>query len=603
MPPLAWPQISSTWLPNSRDICRVSRLCPVLVMCQLFDNFVALLTATNGRQYRTLQLVSSTHPSSTTRPMTDKTTDKTPTISTWWLVLLLAAALGAQGQRIFAARSAKGDTPFHSANDRSRWCGVAALGNYGRFEIDDIITRKGWNSIDKVRHRGRDGKQHYYSSKPPLLVAMHACVYGAVRLLTGLNILAYPFTAARCVLFLVNWLPLAIFWWMWGRYWQRQKIHWWTFTLIMLLMTWGTFVSTFANTLNNHLPGAIAAGVSLWSLLRIIEERHEGRSPLSLFILASFSAAMCAVCELPALAWAAATIALLIQIDVRKTILGVSVGMVPLAIAFAIVNYWAHGDLRPPYAHRSVGELVATIDLPAVDQASDVLARYEASRPLILAAIVATTPTVSLQAEIKTTRTPGVYEVWDAENQYRFALVQSGQQLSIHQWDDWYDYPDSYWYPDRKKGVDLGEPSRIAYLFHTTFGHHGLFSLTPMWLFVPVGVIAIWGAASGSWWQRTWDMRVQVMLAIVATSFVCFAFYMMRPLEDRNYGGVNCGFRWMHWFTPLWCWLVGWGLTRLSPRVNVWNVVAVMALAVSIYSACVPWNNPWTSPWLMTLLH
>ena len=527
--------------------------------------------------------------------MTDRTQ---PQIPTWWLVLLLAAALGAQAQRILTARSTKGDTPFHSANDRSRWCGVAAIGNYGRFEIDDIIARKGWNSIDKVRHGGRDGKQHYYSSKPPLLLTMHASVYAIVRLVTGLNILNYPFSAVRVVLFLVNWLPLAGFWWMWARYWQRQSIGWWAFTMVVLLMTWGTFVSTFANTLNNHLPGAIAAGVSLWSLLRII---YDGRAAVGQFVLASFAAAMCAVCELPALAWTAATLALLVQVDFKKTLIGVAVGMLPLAVAFALVNVWAHGDLRPPYAHRAVGKLVTKLDLPAeaISSSGSPLEQLRAAQPAIVTAIRASAPTLSENSEIKTTRTPGVHEVWDATNQFRFALVSDGQQLSIHQWDDWYDYEDSYWYPDRKKGVDLGEPSRAMYLFHTTFGHHGLFSLTPMWLFIPVGVIVLWQAVSGSWWQRMWDLRTQVMLAIVATSLVCFVFYIMRPLEDRNYGGVNCGFRWMHWFTPLWCWLVGHGLMKFPQRIGFWHVLAMLALGVSIYSACVPWNNPWTSPWLM----
>ncbi len=155
--------------------------------------------------------------------------------------------------------------------------------------------------------------------------------------------LSYPFSAVRIVLFLVNWLPLAAFWWIWARYWQRQSIGWWAFTMVVLLMTWGTFVSTFANTLNNHLPGAIAAGVSLWSLLRII---YDGRATQGQFVLASFAAAMCAVCELPALAWTAATTALLMQVDFKKTVIGVAVGMLPLAVAFALVNLWAHGDLR-----------------------------------------------------------------------------------------------------------------------------------------------------------------------------------------------------------------------------------------------------------------
>ncbi len=60
------------------------------------------------------------------------------------------------------------------------------------------------------------------------------------------------------------------------------------------------------------------------------------------------------------------------------------------------------------------------------------------------------------------------------------------------------------------------------YLFHTTFGHHGLFSLTPMWLLIPFGVWAVWNSRSLPWMERLFDLRVQVMLAIVATSLVCF---------------------------------------------------------------------------------
>ncbi len=124
----------------------------------------------------------------------------------------------------------------------------------------------------------------------------------------------------------------------------------------------------------------------------------------------------------------------------------------------------------PPYAHRAVGELVAKIELPpdAISSSTEPLEQLTAAKPAILATIRTSAPSLSEQAQIKTTRTPGVHEVWDAVNQYRYALVLTGQQLSIHQWDDWYDYEDSYWYPDRKKGVDLGEPSRAMYLFHTT---------------------------------------------------------------------------------------------------------------------------------------
>src|SRR5437764_8934693 len=69
----------------------------------------------------------------------------------------------------------KSPTPFLSANDRSRWATIRALGDEGTYVIDQIVFDKqgrparGWQTIDMVRHRGADGREHEYSSKPPLL--------------------------------------------------------------------------------------------------------------------------------------------------------------------------------------------------------------------------------------------------------------------------------------------------------------------------------------------------------------------------------------------------------------------------------------------------
>lgn len=520
-------------------------------------------------------------------------------VPTWLLALLVITAVAAQAGRILTVRSSTGETPFHSANDRSRWCSVAALGGYGQFEIDPFLEirdpktkRRTWYTIDLVRHRGRDGRQHYYSSKPPLLSAMHAAVYAAVRATTGLSLITHTFATARIILLIVNLLPLAAFWWLWGRYWQ-SRLSRWSFIVIMIFMLWGTFISTFANTLNNHLPGALSAGFALWCVLQVVELR---RDEWRWFILAGASAAMAAVCELPALSWAAAISVLLLQANTKKAAIGLSIGMLPMAIAFAGVNYLAHGDLRPPYAHRAVGDLITTVP-HSVTNNVDPIQSLQGHQSAIVDAVRKHGYQVSNSATVQATRTPGVAELWDDATQYRFALVTQGDQLNIHHWDDWYDYPNSYWYPDRKKGVDRGEPSRANYLFHTTLGHHGIFSLTPMWLLLPLGMWSIWRLMPERSEQRLQDLRCQLMLAIGATSCVCFAFYILRPLEDRNYGGVSSGFRWMFWFTPLWCWLVAYALERISAR--GWRLLVIAALAASIYSASVPWSNPWTAPWLM----
>jgi hypothetical protein len=93
------------------------------------------------------------------------------------------------------------------------------------------------------------------------------------------------------------------------------------------------------------------------------------------------------------------------------------------------------------------------------------------------------------------------------------------------------------------------------------------------------------------------DRLLLIAAAIVATSLVAIGFYLARPLEDRNYGGVASGFRWSFWLAPLWLFLAMYGLRSLtSGWARRWVELAV---AISIFSASFAWSNPWVSPWLM----
>ena len=53
---------------------------------------------------------------------------------------------------------------------------------------------------------------------------------------------------------------------------------------------------------------------------------------------------------------------------------------------------------------------------------------------------------------------------------------------------------DSYW--RNPEGIDRGEPSVAHYALHAPVGHHGIFSLTPVWL------LSVWGLAL-LWQKRT----------------------------------------------------------------------------------------------------
>jgi hypothetical protein len=203
----------------------------------------------------------------------------------------------------------------------------------------------------------------------------------------------------------------------------------------------------------------------------------------------------------------------------------------------------------------------------------------------------------SANSVIRPARRSGVYELWDETNHQRLGLrLDQPDKIGVYEWDDWYDYPGSYWVSGNKKGVDLGEPSKITYAFHCLIGHHGIFSLTPFWL------LAVYGAVASC--RRTEkpvlaNPQVLWVAAIVVTSIVCIAFYLARPLEDRNYGGVCSGLRWVFWMTPLWYWLACEGLK--SVKHFAFRRAVEVALLVSLFSANYPWSNPWTAPWLMQL--
>ena len=169
----------------------------------------------------------------------------------------------------------------------------------------------------------------------------------------------------------------------------------------------------------------------------------------------------------------------------------------------------------------------------------------------------------------------------------------------------WYDYQfrrgdhviDSYWKPTTPKSeIDQGEPSRAAYAFHVLVGHHGIFSLTPIWLLSLAGLAMLLRKPIAPGDPALTGSRA-IAAAILACTVICLAFYIARPLEDRNYGGMATGFRWAIWFAPLWLWamLPAADALATTPRRRL---LAAVLLAASVMTASFPTWNPWTQPWL-----
>jgi hypothetical protein len=513
----------------------------------------------------------------------------------YWLLILSAAA--SSSGRIASVVGRDGTTPFLSANDRSRWSMIRALVDEGTFALDDVIfnpatgkRQKGWHTIDLVRHRDADGREHYYSSKPVLMPTLMAGVYWGVKQVTGATLENQPFYAGRIVLWLCNIPPLLLMWWLLARIIDRYGPNDWSRVTAMTAATWGTFLTTFSITLNNHLHAAVCVTVTVYCLPRMLNDRDLRPSN---FVLAGLFAALAFANELPALAFLAGVGLVTLLIDWRRSLLYFVPPVAVVLVAMAALNYLAHGSLRPPYAHRKDGPVVAKLQLDAAQ-----VRRHE-SQPIVAALNRKLEQSLSKEATLE----PRVqvsddddvtdrFVLWDEATQQRFAvrIVPDSETVEVRQWDNWYEYPGTYWTVENKRGVDRGEPSKLVYAFHSLVGHHGLFSLTPLWLIAFAGL----GMAAT---RQNHPLRL-FSLATLLVSFVCLGFYLfLRPLEDRNYGGVSNGLRWMMWLIPLYligmlpC--LGW-LSR-----HRWGRAFTFAcLAVSVFSASYTPMNPWSQPWI-----
>ena len=148
----------------------------------------------------------------------------------------------------------------------------------------------------------------------------------------------------------------------------------------------------------------------------------------------------------------------------------------------------------------------------------------------------------------------------------------------------------SYW--SHPQGLDRNLDSPLMYFVHCTIGHHGLLSLTPVWLLTLIGWLG---------WRRWPECRQRTMLLVGAgLTAVVFGFYLTRT-QNYNYGGNSIALRWMLWLVPLW-------LIAMIPVFDAWGsrrgfqILSTCLLAMSVVSASLPGSNPWQSTWLLSLM-
>jgi hypothetical protein len=440
-------------------------------------------------------------------------------------------------------------TPLLRSNDRSRWCTIRALVDDGTYVIgrrahpaeaadqfvdSGIVFEDGWNSVDKVL---RPDTQEFYSSKPPFLPTLIAGEYWLLKHGLGWSLAGDApsrWWVVRVILLTVNVLPLALYLVLLDRLAGRLGATDWGRLFVLVTACFGTFVTSFMGALNNHTIATCSVVFALVPTLRVVFGRPDEDRAWR-YALAGFFAAFAACSDLPAAAFAAAVLGILLLHAPRKTLCWfVPAAVIPVAIFF-LCNYLAIGQLKPAY-----GELGG----------------------------------------------------------------------------EWYVYPGSNFNPnaelDKRRGVDWAreQEPHLVYLLHFLFGHHGILSLTPVWLLTAAGLAtgllarpstdakALSPAMAQDLWQR-WGQRRTLAALTLLVSVIVVGFYIV--LAPRNYGGWTLGPRWLMWLTPLWL----LALIPMADRMGccrAGRALGIILLSLSVLSAVVPAGSPWHHPWIYIVL-
>jgi hypothetical protein len=498
---------------------------------------------------------------------------------------------------------------FMTANDISRWCTVWSLLERGTYAIDECPWQT--DTQDKIEREvkgsgGQPPSKHFYSSKPALISTLIAGILYPARRMTGVPL-------DRVVL--------------------QERAERWTQKpdpdhpgkIKGVLETpkepvkWPAYIFYFKPVL--ILLNVIPFGIFLILFARVLD-RYATNDWTWLFCL---------------IAAAFATYLLPYTQTLNNHTIGAFTAFFAL---YQVLRIWDEGELagwRFAAAGFFAG-FTASAELPA-------LAFAALLGPLLLVRYLRQTLLYFLPAVIlPLVILAGLQYVEFGEFYLPYESFGSKE----------YSYEGSIW--DTPLELDAfnkhPEPYGV-YLFHMTFGHHGIFSLTPIFLFSIVGAMRLlgggsrfvsvvnwltlvvipglggyyvydpsaWGA-SGALHPYVWIfLAVPILLVVpmvrggillcrrrdepmaaaawmtVVLTVVQLAFYTWNP-KARNYGGSAQGLRWVMWLIPFWLLVLIKGVEGGQARGWV-RTLALLALAVSAISVGYAIRNPWSHPWIL----
>jgi hypothetical protein len=511
-----------------------------------------------------------------------------------------------------------------AANDISRWCTVWSLLERGSYVIDECP----WliDTQDKVeRRRGGekpDAPKHFYSSKPALLSTLIAGVLYPVRRLSGVPLdrvvmqereerwVQKPDENAPGKLKGVLEQPAE------GARWPAYVFYFKAVLVLLNILPFGIFLILYARVLDRYAPNdwpwffsliAAAVGTYLLPFTQTLNN-HTVAAFSAFFALYQFLRIWD---EQEDSGWRFAGVGLFSGFA--------AVNEIP-ALAFPVL---AAGLLLFRYPPKT---LVCLVPAALIPLAASALAQYMALGELRLAYTEFGTESY----------------LWEG-SLWKTPLELDSLNLP------WFD-------PQEAARRGIAAESYGLYLFHMTLGHHGFWSLSPIFFFSLVGLgrylrgggwflaVATWltllastalaacylydptvWASGGRLHAYRWIFLVipalMGLLALLSWLFlirrggppmaagawmtavltvVLLAFYTWNP-KARNYGGSTQGLRWLFWLIPFWLLVLPKGVEEGQSRPWV-RGLALLALLVSVVSVGYAMRNPWSHPWILDAL-
>ncbi len=434
-----------------------------------------------------------------------------------------------------------------TANDISRYCTVWSLLERGTYAIDDCPWAKDTqDKVLKAEPFSREAKpaEHYYSSKPPLFATLMAGVIYPFRKISGVE-LDHKFEQPRIErnvekpdpdhpgkTIFVKETPAPVIW-------QAYILYFKPVIILFNVVPFLYFLILYVRLLDRYAPNDWAWFVALvagaWGNYLVVFN-----SSLNNHTVAAYSAFF--------------AIYPLIRI--------VSEGSTR-PIHFVMAGFWG--------AYCACNEIPAGLFGALLFLVLAVKDPRRTFLSFVPAAIVPLAAFFATQYLAFGTFKP-VYEEFGTKS---------------------YNYDGSYWNtPLEFDYLNKFPESYGRYLFHMTFGHHGVFSLSPIFLF---SIFACLRNIVG----KGRSLKTVSWITLILT-IAMLAFYTWNP-KARNYGGSTSGLRWLFWLIPFWLVVLPTGLGGGQDRRWV-RWLSLVALVFSVLSAGYALRSPWTHPWIVDLL-